>query len=170
MLIFGWTSMVDSGRSFSTSLKTNNFSGTQVRVLAPWPGGEGGWGRLALGGPRGGWRYLRDIFFLDKIFQCATQNVGWLDSFFQCATDLMNFQALGIIWHLGRKKIVVWGRVMSWPRYTTAERGSFFVCENVFHSHWTDLYWIKGTYGTSSPENHGVFTICRKPIISSHHS
>eukprot|EP00435_Cladocopium_sp_Y103_P074075 s257_g46.t1 len=33
MLIFGWTSMVDSGRSFSTSLKTNNFSGTQVRVL-----------------------------------------------------------------------------------------------------------------------------------------
>ena len=68
----------------------------------------------------------------------------------------MNFQALGIIWHLGRKKIVVWGRVMSWPRYTTGERRSFFVCENVFHSHWTDLHWIKGT---SSPENHGVFNI-----------
>ena len=36
MLIFGWSSMVDSGRSFSTSLKTNHFSVTQVTVLAPW--------------------------------------------------------------------------------------------------------------------------------------
>jgi len=33
MLIFGWSSMVDSGRSFSTSLKTNHFSVTQVTVL-----------------------------------------------------------------------------------------------------------------------------------------
>ena len=36
ILIFGWSSMVDSGRSFSTSLKTNHFSVTQVTVLAPW--------------------------------------------------------------------------------------------------------------------------------------
>lgn len=39
MLIFTWTSMVDSGRSFSTALQTNNFSGTQVRVLEPWQQG-----------------------------------------------------------------------------------------------------------------------------------
>lgn len=59
MLIFGWTSMVDSGRSFSTSLKTNNFSGTQVRVLAPWRAGKGlGKAERA----RGGLRYL-DFFW-----------------------------------------------------------------------------------------------------------
>jgi len=71
MLIFGWTSMVDSGRSFSTSLKTNNFSGTQVRVLAPWRvgGGEGvGRGRLK-GGPGGAGDILR-YFLGDNIFEC----------------------------------------------------------------------------------------------------
>ncbi|CAJ1339966.1 unnamed protein product [Effrenium voratum] len=33
ILIFGWSTMVDSGRSFSKSLQANNFSGNQVRVL-----------------------------------------------------------------------------------------------------------------------------------------
>ncbi|CAK9018503.1 unnamed protein product [Durusdinium trenchii] len=33
ILVFGWSTMVDSGRSFSKALKTNNFSTNQVRVL-----------------------------------------------------------------------------------------------------------------------------------------
>ena len=36
MLIFGWSTMVENGRSFSASLRANQFGGNQVKVLDPW--------------------------------------------------------------------------------------------------------------------------------------